>query len=70
MSELTAKYNTWLDEMADPTSNQEKRWNPDAPSPAKKMSKEEKKAARAKQKADRMKAREGKKGDQIRKPVS
>ena len=25
VSELTDKYNTWLDEMADPVSNQEKR---------------------------------------------
>ena len=53
VSELTAKYNAWLDEMADPVSKQEKRWNPDAGAPAKKMSKEEKKAAREKKKATR-----------------
>ena len=31
----------WLDEMADPVSNQEKRWNPDAGAPAKKQKREE-----------------------------
>jgi arylsulfatase A-like enzyme len=51
VSELTSKYNAWLDEMADPVSEQEKRWNPDADAPAKKMSNEEKKAAREKKKA-------------------
>ncbi len=60
VSELTDKYNTWLDEMADPVSKQEKRWNPDAGAPTKKMSKEEKKAAREKAKAERIKAREAK----------
>ena len=40
--------------MADPVSNQEKRWNPDAGAPAKKMSKEEKKAAREKRKTEKM----------------
>ena len=54
VSELTDKYNTWLDEMADPVSNQEKRWNPDAGAPVKKMSKEEKKAAREKRKTEKM----------------
>ena len=54
VSELTDKYNTWLDEMADPASNQEKRWNPDAGAPVKKMSKEEKKAAREKRKTEKM----------------
>ena len=54
VSELTDKYNTWLDEMADPVSNQEKRWNPDAGAPAKKMSKEEKKAAREKRKTEKV----------------
>ena len=54
VSELTGKYNTWLDEMADPVSNQEKRWNPDAGAPVKKMSKEEKKAAREKRKTEKM----------------
>ncbi len=34
VSELTSKYNAWLDEMADPLSKQEKRWNPNASSPA------------------------------------
>ena len=58
VSELTAKYNAWLDEMADPLSKQEKRWSPDAGAPAKKMSKEEKKVAREKAKAARIKARD------------
>ena len=62
VSQLKDKYNAWLDEMADPVSKQEKRWNPDASNPkagapAKKMSKEEKKAAREKAKAERIKAR-------------
>ena len=56
--ELTSKYNAWLDAMADPVSNQEKRWNPDANAPTKKISKEAKKAAREKAKAERIKARE------------
>jgi arylsulfatase A-like enzyme len=56
--ELTEKYNAWLDEMADPVSGQEKRWNTDGGAPAKK----EKKAARKKEKAERKKAREAKKG--------
>ncbi len=60
VSELTDKYNAWLDEMADPVSKQEKRWNPGAGAPAKKMSREEKKAAREKEKAARIKAREAK----------
>ena len=61
VSELRDKYNAWLDEMADPVSKQEKRWNPDAGAPAKKMSKEEKKAKREKKKAERITAREAKK---------
>jgi arylsulfatase A-like enzyme len=61
VSELTEKYNAWLDEMADPVSGQEKRWNPDGGAPGKKMSKKEKKAAREKEKAERKKAREAKK---------
>ncbi|MCO8121020.1 hypothetical protein NHH03_04665 [Stieleria sp. TO1_6] len=65
VSLLTDKYNSWLDEMADPVSKQGKRWNPDASAPAKKMSKEEKKTAREKEKAKRIKAREAKKSDQI-----
>ncbi|GAB5406449.1 MAG: hypothetical protein Aurels2KO_46800 [Aureliella sp.] len=64
VSELTAKYNAWLDEMADPISKQSKRWSPGAPAPAKEMSKEEKKAAREKAKAKRIKEREAKKGGQ------
>jgi arylsulfatase A-like enzyme len=60
ISELTDKYNAWLDEMADPVSKQDKRWNPDAGAPAKKMSKADKKAAREKKKAARIKAREAK----------
>ena len=60
VSELRDKYNAWLDEMADPISKQEKRCNPHAGAPAKKMSKDEKKAAREKQKAERIKAREAK----------
>tara|TARA_R110002049_G_scaffold4601_1_gene31660 strand:+ start:43379 stop:44839 length:1461 start_codon:yes stop_codon:yes gene_type:complete len=67
VSELTGKYDAWLDEMAAPVSKQSKRWTPNvgAPvkiknAPAKKMSKEEKKAAREKAKAERIKAREAK----------
>jgi len=62
VSELTDKYNTWLDQMADPVSNQNKRWKPnaDAGAPAKKMSNAAKKAAREKKKAERLKAREAK----------
>ncbi|MGI9445268.1 MAG: sulfatase [Rubripirellula sp.] len=60
VSELTNKYNAWLDEMADPVSKQEKRWNPDASPPVKKMSREEKQAAREKKKAGRTKAPEAK----------
>lgn len=44
--ELTDKYNTWLDEMADPISNQAKRWNPDTDERVERKSREEKKAAR------------------------
>ncbi len=44
--ELTDKYNTWLDEMADPISNQAKRWNPDTDERVERRSREEKKAAR------------------------
>lgn len=66
VSELTDKYNSWLDEMADPVSKQEKRWDPNASAPVKnapgkKMSKAEKKAAREKAKAKRIKEREAKK---------
>ena len=61
VSELTAKYNVWLDEMADPVSRQEKRWNPDAGAPASRKSKEAKKVAREKAKAARIKERESKK---------
>ena len=61
VSGLRSKYNAWLDEMADPTSQQQKRWNPNSPASAKKMSKKEKKAAREKAKAARIKAREAKK---------
>ena len=61
VSELTAKYYAWLDEMADPVSKQEKRWNPDAGAPAKRKSKKEKKAAREKKKAKRIKERQAKK---------
>ena len=56
---LTDKYNAWLDEMADPVSKQVKSWYSNSCSPARKMSKEEKKAAWAK-KAARIKAREAK----------
>ena len=63
VSELTDKYNSWLDEMADPASKQDKRWNPDAGAPAKKMSKEEKKAAREKRRARRIKERSAKKSN-------
>ena len=64
VSELTDKYNAWLEEMAVPVSKQEKRWNPDASAPAKKMSKEEKKATREKEKAERIKEREAKESSQ------
>lgn len=64
VSLLTGKYEAWLDEMAEPVSKQDKRWNPDVGAPAKKMSKSEKKAAREKQKAERIKAREAKQNSQ------
>lgn len=60
VSELTDKYNEWLDKMADPVSKQGKRWNPDADRSGINMSKEEKKAAREKAKANRIKERESK----------
>ena len=44
--ELTDKYNSWLDEMAAPISNQAKRWNPDTDERVERKSREEKKAAR------------------------
>ena len=56
VSELTDKYNAWLDEMADPVSKQEKRWKPDATAPAKRLSRKQKKSARQKKKSDRNKA--------------
>lgn len=68
VSELTAKYNTWLDEMADPVSKQEKRWNPDVGVPAQKISNKEKKAAREKKKAERIKEREAKKSSPTPEP--
>jgi arylsulfatase A-like enzyme len=64
VSELTAKYNAWLDEMADPVSKQAKRWNSEGGAPAQKMSNKEKKAAREKKKAERMKERKAKKSSQ------
>jgi arylsulfatase A-like enzyme len=64
VSELTAKYNAWLDEMADPMSKQPKRWSNATVEPAKKMSNKEKKAARAKKKAQRIKERKAKKNNQ------
>ena len=60
VSELTDKYNEWLDKMADPVSKQGKIWNPDVGGSGANMSKEEKKAAREKAKADRIKEREEK----------
>ena len=54
VSELTENYNHWLEEMADPISNQEKRWKPGDAASANNKSKEKKKAAR-------VKAREAKK---------
>ena len=60
VSELADKYNEWLDKMADPVSKQGKRWNPDAGRSGINMSKEEKKAAREKAKANRIKERESK----------
>ena len=64
VSELTGKYNEWLDEMADPVSKQPKRWKPDAVAPPKKMSKEERKAEREKRKAQRIEEREVEKSNQ------
>jgi arylsulfatase A-like enzyme len=64
VSELTAKYNAWLDEMADPMSKQPKRWSNATVEPAKKMSNKEKKAARAKKKAQRIKELKAKKNNQ------
>ncbi|MBT4276453.1 MAG: sulfatase-like hydrolase/transferase [Verrucomicrobia bacterium] len=64
VTKLTAKYNEWLAKMAPPVSKQEKRWNPDATAPAKKMSNKEKKAAREKKKAERIKARAAEKSNQ------
>ena len=58
VSELMKNYNAWLDEMDDPASKQGKRWNPNAGAPNRKMSKADKKAAREKKKATRIKARE------------
>ena len=60
VSELADKYNEWLDKMANPVSKQGKRWNPDAGRSGINMSKEEKKAAREKEKANRIKEREAK----------
>ena len=57
VSELTNKYNTWLDEMSMPLSNQGKRWEPDSAPPVKKMSREEKKATREKKRSANIKAR-------------
>lgn len=64
VSELSDKYNVWLDEMAEPVSGQAKRWSPDAETPDRKMSKEEKKAARENAKAKGIKEREAKEGKQ------
>ncbi len=60
VTELTDKYNLWLNEMAEPISKQGKRWKQGDSSPATTLSKEEKKAAREEQKAARVKAREEK----------
>ena len=60
VSELADKYNEWLDKMAEPVSKQGKRWNPDAGRSGINMSKEEKKAAREKEKANRINEREAK----------
>ncbi|MEM6279232.1 MAG: sulfatase-like hydrolase/transferase [Verrucomicrobiota bacterium] len=70
VSELTGKYNAWLDEMAEPVSNQPKRWTPEGEAPEgkvsedTKMTKEEKKAAREKKKAERRKEREAGENEQ------
>ena len=50
VSELTAKYNAWLDEMADPVSKQEKRWNLMVVHPPKMSKKEKKSSPRKKRK--------------------
>ena len=60
VSELTDKYNEWLDKMADPVSKQGKIWNSDVGGSGTNMSKEEKKAAREKAKSNRIKEREAK----------
>ena len=49
VSELTDKYNVWLDEMAEPMSKQGKRWKPQAEGQGGKKAREEKKAARRKE---------------------
>ena len=48
VSELTENYNKWLEEMADPLSNHEKRWKPSDAVSTNNKSKEKKKAARVK----------------------
>ena len=58
VSELTEKYIEWIDKMADPASKQGKIWNPDADRSGVNMSKKDKKVAREKAKADRIKERE------------
>ncbi len=63
VSELTAKYDAWLDEMAEPVSKQPKRWSPDGVVPTKDRLKEEKKAAREEKKAMRKKEREAEKNN-------
>ena len=48
VSELTENYNQWLEEMADPLSNHEKKWKPGDAASTNNKSKEKKKAARVK----------------------
>jgi len=57
VARLKDKYNSWLDEMADPVSKQDKRWKPDAGATTGKKSKADKKAAREKKNAARTKER-------------
>ena len=49
LAELKGKYYQWLSQMADPVSGQQKIWDPSSKAPAKKRSREEKKAQRAKE---------------------
>lgn len=60
VSKLTDQYNAWLDEMAEPSSGQPKRWTSEKEAATKKMSKSAKQEARKKKKAERIKKRKAK----------